>query len=277
MVTGQWLIWERPTSGRLTWGCRSLVHSISGRPVRVPADLGRPLWPARFADTDDRCGAAPPLRPEPLARAAPLAPPARRAVTGTPALCWAPRSRRRQPRYRPCWLHREMMGDRFRPCSLAPRSRTGPDARTHPSAPRRRGDSAGRNSGASGDSRGRVAGTRVGAGRTRHRSRQETAAPCRRRTSRRTQSLRPTQQAGRLAPPGPERTKPPRAKAQRGFREKSRRRPTLPGGLPPSTIGAGGLNCRVRNGNGCFPAAMATGNLALSGARPPDLDGQGHA
>ena len=71
--------------------------------------------------------------------------------------------------------------------------------------------------------------------------------------------------------PGPERTKPPRAKAQRGFREKSRRRPTLPGGLPPSTIGAGGLNCRVRNGNGCFPAAMATGNLALSGARPPDL------
>ena len=45
--------------------------------------------------------------------------------------------------------------------------------------------------------------------------------------------------------------------------EKSRRRPTLPGGLPPSTIGAGGLNCRVRNGNGCFPAAMATGNRAL--------------
>lgn len=47
--------------------------------------------------------------------------------------------------------------------------------------------------------------------------------------------------------------------------EKSRRRPTLPGGLPPSTIGAGGLNCRVRNGNGCIPAAMATGNLALGG------------
>ncbi len=65
----------------------------------------------------------------------------------------------------------------------------------------------------------------------------------------------------------PERTKPPRAEALRGFREKSRRRPTLPGGLPPSTIGAGGLNCRVRNGNGCFPAAMATGNLALGGAR----------
>ena len=49
--------------------------------------------------------------------------------------------------------------------------------------------------------------------------------------------------------------------------EKSRRRPTLPGGYPPSTIGAGGLNCRVRNGNGCLSAAIATGNCALSRAR----------
>ena len=40
-----------------------------------------------------------------------------------------------------------------------------------------------------------------------------------------------------------------------------RRRPTLPGGLPPSTIGAGGLNGRVRDGNGCDSAAMATGDL----------------
>ncbi len=53
--------------------------------------------------------------------------------------------------------------------------------------------------------------------------------------------------------------------------EKSRRRPTLPGGLPPSTIGAGGLNCRVRNGNGCFPAAMATGNRALGGLKLPSI------
>ena len=37
-----------------------------------------------------------------------------------------------------------------------------------------------------------------------------------------------------------------------------RRRPTLPGGLPPSTIGAGSLNFRVRDGNGCDPAAIAT-------------------
>ena len=54
--------------------------------------------------------------------------------------------------------------------------------------------------------------------------------------------------------------------AERGHcLEKSRRRPTLPGGYPPSTIGADGLNCRVRNGNGCLSAAMATGNRALSG------------
>ncbi|MEY2626315.1 MAG: hypothetical protein RJB08_74 [Actinomycetota bacterium] len=44
------------------------------------------------------------------------------------------------------------------------------------------------------------------------------------------------------------------------FNRLIRRRPTLPGGLPPSTIGAGGLNCRVRDGNGCDPTAMATEN-----------------
>src|SRR5258708_36139930 len=36
------------------------------------------------------------------------------------------------------------------------------------------------------------------------------------------------------------------------------RRPTLPGGYPPSTIGASGLNCRVREGTGCTPAASDT-------------------
>ncbi len=51
-----------------------------------------------------------------------------------------------------------------------------------------------------------------------------------------------------------------------------RRRPTLPGSLPPSTIGAGRLNFRVRDGNGCFPAAMATGNLArLTGHTPKGI------
>src|SRR5205807_8571659 len=41
----------------------------------------------------------------------------------------------------------------------------------------------------------------------------------------------------------------------------NRRRPTLPGPCRPSTIGAEGLNCSVRNGKRCFPLAKATGNL----------------
>ncbi len=32
-------------------------------------------------------------------------------------------------------------------------------------------------------------------------------------------------------------------------------------GILPSTIGAGGLNCRVRDGNGCFPSAITARNL----------------
>src|SRR5204863_1536684 len=43
----------------------------------------------------------------------------------------------------------------------------------------------------------------------------------------------------------------------------NRRLPTLPGGCPPSTIGASGLNFSVRNGKRCFPAAMTA---ELSGA-----------
>ena len=35
-------------------------------------------------------------------------------------------------------------------------------------------------------------------------------------------------------------------------------RPTLPGPCGPSTIGAGGLNCRVRDGNECVPSAIIT-------------------
>ena len=41
---------------------------------------------------------------------------------------------------------------------------------------------------------------------------------------------------------------------------KKRRRPTLPGPCEPSTIGAEGLNCSVRNGKRCFPLAIATAN-----------------
>ena len=39
-----------------------------------------------------------------------------------------------------------------------------------------------------------------------------------------------------------------------------RQRPTLPRGFPRSTIGSGGLNFRVRDGNGCDPSDIATGN-----------------
>src|SRR5437667_4900702 len=61
-----------------------------------------------------------------------------------------------------------------------------------------------------------------------------------------------------------------RAGGQR-FRE-NRRRPTLPGSCPPSTIGAEGLNFSVRNGKRCFPLAIATGarhRPALSVSRGP--------
>ncbi len=43
--------------------------------------------------------------------------------------------------------------------------------------------------------------------------------------------------------------------------KRSRRRPTLPPRLQGSTIGAGGLNFRVRDGTGCFPSAMTTETL----------------
>ena len=44
-----------------------------------------------------------------------------------------------------------------------------------------------------------------------------------------------------------------------------RRGPTLPGACAPSTIGAGGLNGRVRDGNGCGPSAIPTGNQDARG------------
>ncbi len=37
-----------------------------------------------------------------------------------------------------------------------------------------------------------------------------------------------------------------------------RRRPTFPGGLPPSIISAEELNFRVRDGNGCVLFAIVT-------------------
>ena len=61
--------------------------------------------------------------------------------------------------------------------------------------------------------------------------------------------------------PGPARLprtkKKPRCQAP-GLQAVLGRRPTLPPGLPGSTIGAGGLNFSVRNGKRCFPSAIAT-------------------
>src|SRR5215470_6884378 len=42
--------------------------------------------------------------------------------------------------------------------------------------------------------------------------------------------------------------------------ELPRQRPTLPRRYQRSTIGPGGLNFRVRDGNGCGPSGNATGN-----------------
>ncbi len=44
-----------------------------------------------------------------------------------------------------------------------------------------------------------------------------------------------------------------------------RRRPTLPRPLGRSTIGAAGLNARVRDGNGCGPCALVASDLSISG------------
>ncbi len=38
----------------------------------------------------------------------------------------------------------------------------------------------------------------------------------------------------------------------------SGQRASLAGRCQPTTFAAEGLNCRVRDGNGCFPLAMAT-------------------
>ena len=43
-----------------------------------------------------------------------------------------------------------------------------------------------------------------------------------------------------------------------------RQRPTLPHSCPCSTIGAGRLNFRVRDGIGCGPSAIATGKLGAN-------------
>src|SRR5260370_5546513 len=53
------------------------------------------------------------------------------------------------------------------------------------------------------------------------------------------------------------------------------RRPALPLLRRSSTLGAGGLNDRVRDGNGCFPPAIATRNIPILDFGLWILDGSG--
>ena len=59
--------------------------------------------------------------------------------------------------------------------------------------------------------------------------------------------------------PGLRARKRPASRRAFSGNDESRQRPTLPRSHPRSTIGAEGLNDRVRNGNGCGPLAMITG------------------
>src|ERR1700731_238696 len=52
--------------------------------------------------------------------------------------------------------------------------------------------------------------------------------------------------------------------SERPFEYKSRRRPTFPHSCPCSIIGPARLNFRVRDGNGCDPRGMTTGNSKLA-------------
>src|SRR5690606_15514147 len=55
-----------------------------------------------------------------------------------------------------------------------------------------------------------------------------------------------------------------------------RQRATLPPGRPGSTIAAGGLNCRVRNGNGWVPSAIVTDKLTRTKPFPARCLGHPH-
>ena len=61
-----------------------------------------------------------------------------------------------------------------------------------------------------------------------------------------------------------EKRTPPTRGDRRGS-QRCRRRPTLPRSLERSTIGAVGLNDRVRNGNECGPYALVASDMCDSG------------
>src|SRR5262250_2268180 len=62
--------------------------------------------------------------------------------------------------------------------------------------------------------------------------------------------------------------KPKRPQSEdRGLLNLSRRRPTFPRSYPRSIIGPTRLNFRVRDGNGCSPRGITTGNFLMPEAR----------
>ena len=58
---------------------------------------------------------------------------------------------------------------------------------------------------------------------------------------------------------------PPVRKSPAKYKNSAWQRPTLPEPCGPSTIGAGGLNGRVRDGNAWFPSAVVTKQSFLCG------------
>src|SRR5438552_4867277 len=72
--------------------------------------------------------------------------------------------------------------------------------------------------------------------------------------------------------------RPEKRRAARGrlFFTMFRQRPTLPPRLQGSTIGAGGLNFRVRDGTGCLPSAIATETVSSCepSGHPDELDSE---
>ncbi len=69
----------------------------------------------------------------------------------------------------------------------------------------------------------------------------------------------------------PAKRKARRDRPLRAFRQRTRQRPTVPQPHDCSIIGPGGLNFRVRDGNGCGPSGMVTGNVV---ARDAPVDGR---
>src|SRR5262250_2750924 len=62
--------------------------------------------------------------------------------------------------------------------------------------------------------------------------------------------------------------KPKRPQSEdRGLLNLSRRRPTFPRSYPRSIIGPARLNFRVRDGNGCDPRGITTGNFLRAGGK----------